>query len=677
MSLQAIGVNQQSGGAFYPFVRPPSGYAWVLADLWLDYVSSYAPPRQPLRIQRLTGFGSAPAVRLSGINYEAADARGEAPVGAQESLVPRSIPHPYGLIITDDQGQLLLDTAEAETYREFPWGSQFQILEWSFLSQPWLVDSRWILRVVRYAAPRAADDYPANYASDVEFSPGIPLDIRTHQVLSRRLLTVVVEGPYGAALQSRPLVLSGGYNTELVVQPAEESGVTEIEINLKPGAGLGQYGKDFKTPCPRNETLVYGIDEAIYAGGILGINGVAPTPEGQFYLETDNCLAIELPTSAYEQPGAVLVGNALRVRDLCGQCAGCATFAAVYRAYWRLADQYRFIWDRIRSLRDEYHILRQRFLAQKACREKEILRISSTSICPCLAGFAVELINTTDDCLRNVVIPVSFQYSDQENSGITADSSPIDARLVSNSVFAGGFIDAATGRTVTREPFQLKGYWPNYTLHLPQINRYQTAFVIWQMLFPDCGEGQRVEAIADAYLPDEGSEIPHYALGAGPVGPAAYEIRLVSRPSKTSLALTNNCPETVEAPCRTPRRCQDISRLRVTLLGAMTSEPSLLWMNGTYILNLAEVTPEGCVWRYTSFGQNITATTTLLEGESSPGMVVTVQYLPGQLTVRLGARPVNLEAEWIRLDKFFERLGSFSVNQINLKRYFCTVYPEV
>lgn len=695
MALRPIGVNQLTGGSFYPLIRPPAGYSWLLADLWIDFVALAGNPRPPLRIKRLTGFGSGAAVELSNIDYSVAGEHGEAPIGNSQPLTPRTIVHPYALVIVDDNDDLVLDTETAAQFHVWSWGDAYQVLEWSHADQLGdTLHSLWVVRAVRHSGPRTSEDYPADYPEDVIFHPGIPIDPRAISSFSKRLSYLLIDRSHqnqpSTVIPSRPLELVAGYNTELTLETREDGSEPVLEINFRPGAGLGTY----PTLCP-------GLTEGgspLIADHVAKINGVRPTEKGLFRIETDTCLTAELlpyfSVSAGEDidlsrdwirnPG--VFKNILAVRDRCSDCEyTCEGHAAIYMAIWKMTQRYLELWDLMQFLRSEYHHLRQRYLAQKACREKDILKLDGASICPCLATISVEFCNPTDECLRNVVIVVSFQYSDLENLGIAAFSNFTHATILPNSIFAGGFVDPKRGKHITREAYHLGGEWPNYLIHFPQINSYQQVFASWQLSFDDCQEAQIVEMVADVYELRQQTTIPHYVLGGGPIGPEAYALRLVSRPTRAALSLSNNCPEIIDRfdqdrppprRCVPDAECLEFGVVSIRLEGAVTSLPELLPLNGSYVLVKG---PSGalppCSWSWTQAGIHIEVLLSYTASTIHTSKVF-VKVMCGGVVVWFFGQPFCADTARLTLVKTAEN-RPYPPEQLDLQNYSAVLYQTV
>ena len=511
-----IGVNQPQGGTFYPFLDDENGDSphLAIADLSLQFVDNACEFVLPFRVQWLYGFGC----------YDVA--------------TPTTMPHAHDMLIVDANDTTVFDTTAVDVeYRERQWTSHQKILEWRTATA--------VLLVTHATAWRdEADVVPLpNYLEPTD----AVLDSRTLLQTPPQLTKLRVGD---ATVSSTYVNLVAGNN--VVLTPTTVSAIrrkTALRIDVLPGRGTGRY----PAGC-----------DSVGPPAVRKIGGVGPDASQNFNLtvEQGGCYTVE--RTVYDEIAAesetrarrVQVANGLMLAGNCEPCCDCPDYRAVYESLRQLVDKYRGVWDRLQIVRDTYEANRDRWLAQLACRESSSrLQIVAAAYCPCQVGITVGYCNQRetdiegeqprggDECLRDVVIHVSFEYDDAEGCGADVTSDPLTGQLVANSGFRGGFYSPGYVRGIDRETYTLHGTYPHYWALLPSVPARGQGYVTFSVEFPDCVGGRKVRFIADAYavpgtsdLLTDGSPVPGYVIGSGPSA-ESLQYRLVKCPSKKVIVL--------------------------------------------------------------------------------------------------------------------------------------------
>jgi hypothetical protein len=257
--------------------------------------------------------------------------------------------------------------------------------------------------------------------------------------------------------------------------------------------------------------------------------------------------------------------HALQVFNDCGPCCECDDFLAVYEAIRQLRNKYASMIERAKTVRDTYASNKERFLASKSCREGNRLRIVVRTYCPSLLDIVVGYCNTTDECINNIVIPISFVYSDlagdkdpfAESLPLTAESTDIGVIAPGLTYRAGNYGMLPSRGGLDRgspELYAMAGTWPWYWVTFEGLQSGVLGQVHFQIYFPQAVSGARAEIVLDAYQVTtwsnaEPEEVPvaGYVTGGGPVLPVAKNNRMPGAPKKVVVPLvTDPCPNAYE-----------------------------------------------------------------------------------------------------------------------------------
>lgn len=505
----SIAVDQPPGGGDnYPFSNA-CDIDKLIADLYLAFQDDDCEFVPPFRIQWLFGFGCA---------------EGDVPDG--------DMPHLFDMLIVDDADEPVFDTRTANEPEIVTWGTRLEVIQW--------VKNQEILRVVRFLKWQSEDE-PRNWPYYQE-PEGALLDARTHSQIPLHLNSFRVA--FGGQL-SHAVVFQNGYNTTLeTVVPTRVDGgrfETVLLVEAVAGSGDGRYG-----PACFDDTW----------SPVRRIAGRGPDNHGNYLADASECYRIERPVLSIlsqsqdeSQLRHVLVQNhTIQIFNDCGPCCECQDFLNVYEAIRQLRDRYASLIKEVGVLRDLYVQNLARFQAERDCRARDVIRITLQPRCPGELGLAVGICNNTDECLTNVVVPVSFQYADTTGlcDDLTATTTYGETPLIicGNTLRSGNSsgVEADNNTPSHQEPYSLGGAWPHYYLMFNAIQPGAMGTVSWRLMFPDAVSGDRIELIADAYWsespraldPVSGFPIPAYTPGSGPANPSIRIDRLVDCPKKAS-----------------------------------------------------------------------------------------------------------------------------------------------
>lgn len=475
--------------------------ASLLTDAFLAYTDDANQFVLPLSVKYLYGFGT------------------------KSASVPITPSHAHECEIVDANGVTVFDSIIADSYQDLTWYEDLKVVEW--------ISGKDVLRLAYW-------DYPDFYEEYFE-PPSAALDARAIYHHPRRVNAFKVGLTTVAADTVR---FKNGYNTEILTGVTDlTDGArrnTELTLTAIPGGGsVGRY----------DATCVGLPDPAIRR-----INGIEPTPDGRFFLDAEGCYRIQRPILQSSWNGNVrevtIQDFALQISNDCGPCCECQDFFNVWEAIRRLRDKYAELTALAQEVRDTYHANRARWLAANDCRESDKLRIVMSSFCPGEMGVSVGYCNNSDECLENLVIPISFQYTDGTASPATrrdvtcedgpAASDPISAittaafhEVACASTIRSGNVssDQKTGtgcsaqmRNPPGEYYQLGGSWPFFWAHWDRVDPGGMAYVTFRLVFSSIDYSEVVQCVADAYATGGKyksnvgqAPIPGYVTGVGPV----------------------------------------------------------------------------------------------------------------------------------------------------------------
>jgi hypothetical protein len=465
---QGIGVVQPQSGLNYPFIAPSANIRNLLADLYLAYeepsdYTSIAPTALPLKIAWLYGLGCI---------------RNDKPLWAPEPI------NPVEIIIHDADGATVFDSTEAEYYDEQTWGSNYTIYEWR-------TDVS-VLRIVAFTTwSPDKEPTPKNYLVHIEPTNGT-LDARAIYRLPKRVrsLRLVLD-----TFTKTNVDLVAGYNMQLqatVVDTANGSrNKTQLVINATPGAGDGIF-----PGCVEPDVV------------LRSINGVGPTTVGDFLLGASDCYWIRQPTTVITTSPLVVrpsidmdpLSGHLQLGNDCGPCCSCDDFVETAQYLNRIWAEGAAVGRAAESVRDQYHLNRERWNIAKTCLEQRPLRLAlQPQNCPFLDVLA-QYCNQTDKCVTNVVLIIRLKalpiiepscdcdYDEVEEPDCTdpVPALPDDLSDAEVKVVCGHTI--LSGQSGTSR-YTMAGKWCEYRAYFDAIEPHASAYVKFRLEFPSDGKG--------------------------------------------------------------------------------------------------------------------------------------------------------------------------------------------
>ena len=352
-----ISVDQGTGGVDYPLVRPDRQLGKLVADLCLVYREDLCEFVAPLRITRLSGFGSGTA---------------ETAVG----------PNDKDITIVDAENTVVFNS-DAADFTESAWGTDKVVVEWAFEA------TGEVCRIVAYTDDLAA--WPAAFVpTNAVINPratqkrGSALD---------KLIVETADGDY--TIEGDGIVeLSEGYNIELAAtvdtaaDGAERS--STVTVSCVPGSGLGRYPGCDPTPVLRR------------------FANVTPRETGDISLVAQQCFRAELVPTASDADSVTVVPSTIRIATSCGPCAKCEQFAAVYESYRRLHLKYKALGRRGEAVRDQRKSNITRWNTSINCRKDTSLRLLAIPIGACRLVIGGALCNNTDGPVRSANLRFTF-----------------------------------------------------------------------------------------------------------------------------------------------------------------------------------------------------------------------------------------------------------------------------
>lgn len=526
--VRPIGVDQPPGtGSNYPFVLPRNDEQKVLGDLFLRYTDYDCQFKLPFRVAWLFKFGCDP-------------------VYVDESINDRGIEE---MLIIDADGEVVFDTRLADNYVRTAWGPRAWIISWQTDAAP-AAGGRPValLRAVRYKED--ADDDSFSFPMFIRLDNGL-LDGRTSQQTSLRVTFVSDESlsvGAGAGNALSDVLLIGGFNTQIDAETETEAdgGLrrTTLTFHMDPGLGAGRYEID--------------CDE-ITNWGIKKINNVKPTSYQDFNITTEenSCTRVQRPwheltdNSIGQCRSAKIRNAAVQIDSDCPPCCTCDDFISVYESVRRLSKVLSDYVARAHAVRDWLQDSIDRMDQQRECRVSSRLRAYVQSECPDKIAVSIAYCNSTQECIKNILIPISFQYEDTidpEMIAITRYTGSISGVPGQPSEIC-GFTKQAGNVSANyiyqlAVPYVLGGKYPHYWAYFDAIEPYSMGFITFFVEFPYSRRGNTAKFIVDAYaLPEpplveaQENSLPYitdhgYVIGSGPTSTLApcIEWRLVTQP---------------------------------------------------------------------------------------------------------------------------------------------------
>ena len=461
---EQIAVDQPEGGINYPFLLPSDHLGELLGDLYLAFHDQDFVP--PFSLQRLKNFQPSAAQR-------------------------------YELRIVDAEGTLVFDTENSDPalFQQYVWTTGKKILEYGDSAGQ-------ILRVVVFTA-WDSEDTPLTWAATVTPTDG-RLDSRALDPIPPQVLQLVVRQPNGDEVElpvGRNVIFQGGYNTELVAaeRTNTDGGVYGYTLTLDatPGGGLGQYP---------------GCSENLF---LQTINQVEPDSQGNLRIEyagsqianpdNQSCYRIERPLETVltadtdtEFQQVTVEPSTLKIYNNCSPCCTCDDFVRVYEAIRRLYNRYKQLGIRAEAARDQYALNKDRWLANRTCREKTLLRASLLPLGRCRLGIAAGICNNQDTSILGTRLKLDFTASD------------VTGCVRCDTVFRYGNTDPVLPIPSSRaQSYQLTGTWPIFYAEHDCISQGELGYIVGQLQFPAGTDGDviRLTLSLDGYNPGSAQPI--------------------------------------------------------------------------------------------------------------------------------------------------------------------------
>lgn len=509
LGRRSLAVDQPpAGGDNYPFVGA-SDIDKLIGDAYLSYNDQTCNFARPFRIRWLYGFGCLKA------------------------LVPPGMVHDYDAVIEDADGKVVFDSRDATSFASNLWGTRLRVLQW--INE----DTDSVLRLVQHIAWNQ-DETPQNWPVYLEPENG-QLDERVSERLLPRVRSLRVD--LGSRRQG-PVRLLNGFNTtiERLAAEVEDGGrlVTSLTISAAPGSGKGKFGP----ACDEAATDTPGV--------LRRINDIQGDASGNFLLDATDCYRVERPVLGIvanigEIRRVQVRNHTLQVSNDCGPCCECEDFINTYEGIRRLRDRYADLFARAKAVRDLYVRNRQRVIDSANCRKNDPLRVVVRPLCPDEVAVAIGYCNNTDECLRNLVIPISFEFTGtgslSECDANTDYSGSGEPDVTCNSTFRSGNREenpAQGNNGGALDFYQLGGEYPHFYAVWDRVDPGGLAQVTFRVNFPGSQPGDQAEISVDAYatgtttsipLTGKGAKIPipGYEPGAGPLTAEAKAARLVDQ----------------------------------------------------------------------------------------------------------------------------------------------------
>ncbi len=501
---QGIGVAQPQAGTDFPLLLPSADVRYLLADLQLtfDQPSDYADLpafTSPFRIYWLSGFGEGdPGFQIPTLgdssSWSSVCVSHSSSVSGGSLTTIDCLPlpkHGHDIIIVDADDHVVFDsTHPLVTYSTRTWGTRLRVITWKHPTEQ-------TVSVVYHTAWNDNDSpAPREYPSYF-FPTTAVLDERTVQRLPKRLrsLTVILDN-----MRHTGVEFIAGYNMLLNANTTVETDggrrSTRVVFNASAGAGLGVF-----PDCTSNPLQ------------ITTLNGVLPTPNGDFFLAATGCYWLRQPTRVISEetqaaipeinltPGSIpttglpspLAGTTktapgwpheddpryahLQIGNDCAPCVDCPDFVAAALYLNDTRDRYHRTGKQFEGARDLYHANRERWLSMAGCLNRRPLRLRLLpQLCPFL-DVSVQFCNQGGDCQTNVELQVDFTTSPD---GATATEVP-------GFTFITGARNKPGRVTPLTDRYNMGDAWPSFTAFFDVVQPGQSVHARFRLLFSDCG----------------------------------------------------------------------------------------------------------------------------------------------------------------------------------------------
>lgn len=536
-----LAIDQPGGaGRNYPF-RTAHALRELIGDCYLLYRDDDCELLPPFSFRWLYGFGCNDVTGdddnlVSQLNLLALPGSPGpfSDLEVESGEIPITPVHASDLVVEDSAGTVVFDTRDADRYVVNKWGAAFLVHEWAN------TDSDEVLRLVQRNARESGEPMPI---FDVYIEPvNALLDARTCAQQLPRLRSLRKEG--GDMLQGQ-ISLLNGYNTtlELATTAAADGGRNSSTITFNAGPGLGDG--QFPTGCEDEDEIV-----------VRYLGGIGPRSDGNFAMDAANCYKSERPV--FEEVNAsprrvAITAGALQLSNDCGPCCDCGDYVKVYEALRRLRDRLAALFERANVTRLQYAQNASRFTQQADCRRNNPIRATATRICPDEVAFTIGFCNNTDECVTNLIMPISFDYLEGGLSAGTALDPPESQPAKSQAFRAGNASDECCEnfQGERKDFYRIGGTYPHLYAAWDRVDPGGTAYVMFSLLFsPETMSvtDDLVEFVVDAYSiaggPTGDCPIPidDYTPGSGP-GPTAIAHR-IAEPRKYSITIARTPCET-------------------------------------------------------------------------------------------------------------------------------------
>lgn len=441
-------------GLHYPFIAPVALEAAILNDFWLSYEDDADAFVAPFRIGFLYGFGQV-------VNT---------PVGSWPTPT-----HIRDLVVLDANDEIVFDSSQADFFSTNLWSGVLRVTEWR-------TDSA----VCRCTAPLG---WPREQGSDprtifIEPVNG-ELDPRTYSRRPRQFRGFVIAGNEVASTHIR---LAEGYNIALT--PTEQEEIdgerlkTELLIAAVPGAGLGRFpGCEDDTPKLRT------------------INRVGPDETGAFTLDASDCLRVNRPTRQidndlpptleYYHSGltAEEAAAALLLSNDCDSCCSCDQYHNVYVALSRVWSRAKTAGTNADLLRRTQEKFRDRWLAQKECREARAIQSILRNEPGKKFSLSTAYCNKTAACLSPFELRLDFTVYDR--------GTPV---LTSGELCGPAYIESRGLQGEQR--YALLGAWPTLSAVFDRLDGYDSAQLRFRLCLPAATPTFSLAVKITAHTPD-------------------------------------------------------------------------------------------------------------------------------------------------------------------------------
>lgn len=523
---QGIGVVQPQSGADYPLVGVPSDdIRYLLADAFLayddpaDYSPELVPYQPPFRIVWLYGLGTI--------------------ANSQQPGFPSPV-NDVDLVVVDDNNCVVFDSTQATHVYSRKWTDRLAIYGWE-------TDEATMFIVVHTKWGETADFNMEPTEYQVHIMPDhAVLDERAVERRPKRVksLTVVLDNFTRTAVE-----FVEGFNMDIAHEGEFLRGdgrrVTQrLLFDASPGNGLGIF------PGCEPASLV-----------IKQINNVPPTAAGDFYLAATDCYYARQPTTLISSsprissptPAMIQVGND------CSPCCGCEEYVATAKYMNRTRNRYKTVGTQLESIRDQYHINRDRWNESKCCFEQFPLRvITQAQICPTI-DVGVQFCNLSAECVGPLEMNIEVEIIESGGGSIGGAEPCNPADKVSEEIpgftFMRGVTNNQSRRTGAVERAQLGGGHPNYIAYWESVEPAQSVWVRFRLGFGCCGTDSagfpfliKVTATASAGIPIGGDVGPLLVPVCGSAG-SSLSAALASATSEVLLRCPKEDSDTFNPLC--------------------------------------------------------------------------------------------------------------------------------